>query len=44
MALNAGANQYTYLTYNTKKCFITAAAAGYKGRQARPMSSLLIDI
>ena len=35
------------LTYSTKKCFIAAAAAGNitttvnKGRQARPMSSLL---
>ena len=48
LALNLGANQYTGPACGAKKCFIGAAAAGYitttvnKGRQAGPMSSLLI--
>ena len=47
LALNPGANQYTCPTYSTKVCFMAATAAGNittsvsKGRQARPMSSLL---
>ena len=42
------ANQYTGPAYNAKKCFIAAAVAGnitttvHKGRQGRPMSSLLL--
>ena len=48
LALNPGANQYTSPAYSAKKCFIVAAAAGNitttvnKGRQSKPMSSLLL--
>ena len=48
LALNLGANQYTDLQCGTKKCFIVAAAPDKitttvnKGRQARPMSNLLL--
>ena len=48
LALNPGAYQYTGPACDTKKYFIGAAVAGditttvIKGRQAGPMSSLLI--
>ena len=48
LSLHPGANQYTAPACGTKKCFITAAAAGNiittvnKGTQAEPTSSLLL--
>ena len=45
VALNLGANQYTGPTFSSKACYMVAGkitTSVNKGRQAGPMSSLLI--
>ena len=47
MALNPGANQYTGPTFSAKACFMMAGnktTTVNKGRQAGPMSGLLIEM
>ena len=47
MALNLGTNQYTGPAFSAKACFMVAGnitTSVNKGRQAGPMTSLLIEM